>query len=80
MKYILSIQVNPADHPVGVLSSENRNTWAGLRKHLVDIGNEESLKTIDSALFCLCLDDATLNEEKPVPMIKNMLCADATNR
>jgi carnitine O-acetyltransferase len=49
---------------VGVLSTENRRIWAGLREHLLkdDHGhdvppNRESLQIVDSALFVLCLDD-----------------------
>ena len=55
-----------AKSAVGVLTTENRRTWAGLREHLlsgVDKGddgvsmNQETLKLVDSALFILCLDD-----------------------
>lgn len=71
----------PAEYPLGVLSSENRDTWAALRKHLISIGdNEKALLSIDSALFCLCLDETTLDNENPVPMIREMLSGDATNR
>ena len=49
---------------VGVLSTENRRVWAGLREHLLkehqghDVPpNRESLQIVDSALFVVCLDD-----------------------
>jgi carnitine O-acetyltransferase len=49
---------------VGVLSTENRRIWAGLRDHLLkdESGrevppNRESLQIVDSALFVVCLDD-----------------------
>jgi len=49
---------------VGVLSTENRRIWAGLREYLLkndhehDVPpNRESLQIVDSALFVLCLDD-----------------------
>lgn len=49
---------------VGVLSTENRRIWGGLREHLLkeDQGHEnppnrESLQIVDSALFVVCLDD-----------------------
>lgn len=80
LKYVLSTSAPPAEHPIGVLSAENRDTWATLRQHMVNTGNEAALHTIDSALFCLCLDETTLNEDLPVPMIKDMLAGDATNR
>jgi len=50
---------------VGVLSTENRRIWAGLREHLLNADpegyeippNRESLQIVDSALFVVCLDD-----------------------
>jgi len=47
---------------VGVLSTENRRIWAGLREHLLkdehgDAPNRESLQIVDSALFVVCLDN-----------------------
>lgn len=50
---------------VGVLSTENRRIWAGLRDHLLkddhhghqDPPNRQSLQIVDSALFVVCLDD-----------------------
>lgn len=80
LKYVLSTSAPPAEHPVGVLSAENRDTWAALRQHMVNTGNESALKIIDSALFCLCLDETTLNEDVPVLMIRDMLAGDGTNR
>lgn len=54
-----------AKKAIGVLSTENRRIWAGLREHLLkyDQGqevppNRESLQIVDSALFVLCLDDS----------------------
>ena len=44
---------------IGVLSTENRKVWAGLRDVLTrEDGsvNAECLRTVDSALFMLCLD------------------------
>ena len=60
---------------LGVLTTENRKTWAGLRDVLGrDEGsnNAECLSTIDSALFIVCLDytePATSAE-----LCGNMLC------
>ncbi|XP_077203762.1 carnitine O-palmitoyltransferase 2, mitochondrial-like isoform X1 [Paroedura picta] len=45
------------------LTTEDRNTWATVRQLLVQKGNEENLKKIDSAVFCLCLDDASPQDE-----------------
>ncbi|XP_043941382.1 carnitine O-palmitoyltransferase 2, mitochondrial isoform X1 [Protopterus annectens] len=62
LKYILSDNRPPADFPLGYLSSENRNTWALLRQKLLENGNEETLKKVDSAVFCLCLDDCLVKD------------------
>ncbi|KAG8130894.1 hypothetical protein E2320_017597 [Naja naja] len=45
------------------LTTEERNTWANVRQQLVQNGNEESLKKIDSSVFCLCLDNASPQDE-----------------
>ncbi|XP_053148652.1 spermatogenesis-associated protein 9 isoform X2 [Hemicordylus capensis] len=45
------------------LTTEDRNTWATIRQLLVQNGNEESLKRIDSAVFCLCLDGTSPQNE-----------------
>lgn len=66
-----------AEFPVGVLTAENRDVWAGVRDHLVQTQNESSLEAIDSALFCVAIDDkANYADDNPVPMIKNMLSGD----
>ena len=60
---------------LGVLSTENRKVWAGLRDVLTrdeDSNNAECLSTVDSALFILCLD---YTEPKSGPeLCGNMLC------
>eukprot|EP01059_Diplonema_ambulator_P006739 TRINITY_DN16350_c0_g1_i2.p1 TRINITY_DN16350_c0_g1~~TRINITY_DN16350_c0_g1_i2.p1 ORF type:complete len:623 (+),score=232.67 TRINITY_DN16350_c0_g1_i2:47-1915(+) len=48
-----------AANPVGLLTSENRDTWAAAREHLVATGNEKQLHIIDSSVMALCLDDCT---------------------
>lgn len=62
-----------SQNAVGVLTTENRVNWAGLREELqaTEI-NGEALKVIDSALFIVCLDHvepADTNE-----LSTNMLC------
>lgn len=66
------------EFPLGVLTSENRDTWAAVREHLIDTHNESALDTIDSALFVLALDDeANYSADDPVPIVQNMLHGDA---
>lgn len=60
---------------LGVLSTENRKIWAGLRDVLTrgqDTNNAECLSIVDSALFILCLD---YTEPLTGPeLCGNMLC------
>ena len=60
---------------LGVLSTENRKTWAGLRDVLTrdeKSSNAECLEIVDSALFILCLD---YTEPKTgAEICKNVLC------
>ena len=60
---------------LGVLSTENRKVWSGLRDVLTrepDSNNADSLNIVDSALFILCLDYT----EPPnvAALCQNMLC------
>ncbi|VDM66729.1 unnamed protein product [Strongylus vulgaris] len=45
------------DKCVGALTSLDRDQWASAREELVEAGNAEQLRSIDGALFTLCLDD-----------------------
>ena len=60
---------------IGVLSTENRKTWSGLRDVLSreeGSNNSEGLNIVDSALFIVCLDWA---EPKQISQLcGNMLC------
>jgi carnitine O-acetyltransferase len=60
---------------IGVLSTENRKVWSGLRDVLTSepgSNNADSLSIVDSALFVLCLDYT----EPPnvAALCQNMLC------
>jgi len=46
--------------PVGIMTSENRDTWTEMREALIaaNPGNQSALQTIESASFVVCLDDA----------------------
>lgn len=79
-KHVLNDNRPPSDNPLGLLTTENRDTWAKIRYHLSEIGNEKALRTVDSALFCLCLDNGTIDPERPIPMIRDFLFGDGTNR
>ncbi|CAG8456713.1 8521_t:CDS:2 [Ambispora gerdemannii] len=65
--------IEVAKHSVGILSTENRKTWAGLRKILENSeNNKDSLKVLDSALFVVCLDEVSPTSGDDVA--NNMLC------
>lgn len=71
----------PNEHPLGHLTAENRDTWAGLRSHLLSLGNEAQLETIDSALFAVCLDDGgVFQDTDSVPLVREGLFGNAGNR
>lgn len=58
----------------GVLTTENRKIWSNLRNKLnKDKINREILKTIDSALFCLVLDDVEIGSDLN-KISQNFLC------
>lgn len=70
------------EYALGFLTAENRDTWAGLRSHLVSLGNNASnLQAVDSALFAVCLDNgASFDEDHPVDLIREGLFENAGNR
>lgn len=67
-----------AEHALGVLTSENRDTWADIRARLISLGNKESLDYIDSAFYCIALDDVDTNDEQILSA--NFLHGNAKNR
>ncbi|XP_026201794.1 carnitine O-palmitoyltransferase 2, mitochondrial [Anabas testudineus] len=78
LKYILSDSTPAPAFPLGVLTSENRDVWTGLREKLIAAGNAEHLQLVDSALFCLCLDDESMRDH--IQISHNMLHGDGCNR
>jgi carnitine O-acetyltransferase len=57
-----------AEHqlPIGVLTTEHRDTWTEARSHLEGLSkrNAENLKTIDDALFVVCLDTLSIGSDQ----------------
>uniref|UniRef100_A0A336MKE1 CSON002345 protein n=1 Tax=Culicoides sonorensis TaxID=179676 RepID=A0A336MKE1_CULSO len=82
LKYVVRLAENDTQNefPVSVLTTENRDVWANMRLHIMKLGNGNSLRLIDSALFAVSLDDHVFNEAQPIPMIKNMLYENGLNR
>ena len=78
LKYVQQDPVSPAPHPIGYLTSENRDTWANARSLLME-RNSGQIDAIDSALFNLVLDDVhTAND--PLKISKLFLHGDGANR
>lgn len=78
LKYILSDRSLAPEFPLAYLTSEDRDIWAGLRQKLVQGGNEETLRRVDAAVFCLCLDDFPVKDL--IHLSHSMLHGDGTNR
>jgi hypothetical protein len=59
LRYILqeSESTGAKGEPVGLLTSDNRDNWYKARRLLVEGGNEEALKEVETALFTVSLDD-----------------------
>lgn len=79
LKAILADDATPAPHPLGVLTTNGRTDWAAARAELIkNPANAENIKSIDSALFVVCLDDyspKSLEEGN-----RQLLHGDARNR
>lgn len=75
---ILNDNTPPAEHPLGILTSTERNKWAETRKHLENIGNSESLRIIDTSLFAVALDEPISEVSKDI--CKWFLHSDGANR
>lgn len=79
LKNVLSYECTPNDFPLGVLTTENRDTWADARHHLENCGNKEVLTLIDSSILCICLDDYSVGEN-PEVITRSFLHSDGINR
>ncbi|GCB66432.1 carnitine O-palmitoyltransferase 2, mitochondrial [Scyliorhinus torazame] len=77
-KYILSDPRPPPEFCLGYLTSENRDTWTLLRQSLLEAGNAQVLNKIDTAIFCICLDDMTVKDH--LELSHNMLHGNGLNR
>ncbi|XP_050425951.1 carnitine O-palmitoyltransferase 2, mitochondrial isoform X2 [Adelges cooleyi] len=79
LQYILKNNIPPSEHPVGVLTTSERDNWARLRTHLEMLGNKDTLNAIDNSLMMIALDDESLNSE-PISIVKQYLHSNGTNR
>lgn len=79
LTYIMKDKHPVPSHPLGFLTTENRDVWAEVRKHLKSLGNSELLQLIDSAIYALVLDDEDLDNDM-LKLAHNMLHGPASNR
>eukprot|EP00039_Didymoeca_costata_P028328 m.20685 g.20685 ORF g.20685 m.20685 type:complete len:657 (-) comp6920_c0_seq1:151-2121(-) len=67
---ILAMDIDETSHPVGALTTLDRDTWAKARTSLVlDEHNKTLIEQIDSALFTICLED-----ESPMDLSSETHC------
>jgi len=78
LDYIQRDAVAPAEHPLGYLTSENRDKWAAARQ-LLEQDNREQMEAIDGALFNLVLDDVTTGDDRQ-KITKTFLHGNGANR
>ncbi|KAF2367185.1 Acyltransferase ChoActase/COT/CPT [Trinorchestia longiramus] len=66
-------------HPLGYLTSENRDTWAKVRQELVAAGNGEALEAIDHAAYNIVFDSHDVGAD-PQKCFRTFLYGDGGNR
>ncbi|MFD9894792.1 choline/carnitine O-acyltransferase [Amycolatopsis sp. NPDC059027] len=62
----------------GHFTTKARAEWAATRQALIDAGNAEALDTIETALFCVCLEDLTPKDTQEA--CDQLLHGDSGNR
>lgn len=82
LKYICELKTPPAEFPVGILTTGNRDKWAEWRQHLESIGNDKILKLIDGSILNLALDeiDEFSNRERLTNIARQFMHSDGVNR
>lgn len=82
LQAVLAAGANPAapDTSIGHLTTKARAEWATSRQALLDChpGNAEQLDVVETALFCLCLED--LAPADPREASDQLLHGDSANR
>ncbi|MDT8912218.1 choline/carnitine O-acyltransferase [Amycolatopsis sp. PS_44_ISF1] len=53
----MGVRASSPEVAAGPFTTKARAEWAASRAALIEAGNGEALETIETALFCLCLDD-----------------------
>ena len=60
---------------IGELTTSERNFWAREREHLANLSqrNQDNLRSLDSAIFALCLDDISYEPTQRIEAAHNFL-------
>ncbi|XP_059611448.1 carnitine O-palmitoyltransferase 2, mitochondrial [Phlebotomus argentipes] len=68
--------------PLGIFTTQNRDTWAELRSHLETLSenNKQLLRVVDSAIICVCLDDIDYAPDDVSKRVTDYLFSNAGNR
>ena len=78
LRTVLETERRP-DAPVGHLTTMARAEWAQARAALLDLpGNAEALDQVETALFCVCLEDVTPRDD--LHACDRLLHGDSGNR
>lgn len=78
LKHIATDNKKPAEFPIGLLTSTNRDVWADAREKLSAAGNEALLKDIDGSIMLLAFDSEQAEELGSIS--RHYLHSDGTNR
>lgn len=73
---------DPSQHPLGIMTTQNRNQWAEFRQHLESLSerNRRNLQLLDSGILCVCLDDISYSPEDVTCRVRDYLFSNASNR
>lgn len=79
--HIITKDLKKNEKSVGILTTENRDIWAKARDHLLSINpdNTQLMRTIDSSLFVVCLEEESVGED-PRKVMRTFLHGDGLNR
>lgn len=82
LQYLNTLKSLDDGNTFGSLTTQNRKIWSQARNHIVGLSsqNAQNMDLIDSALFCMCLDDTSYDANQPVPTIRNFLFDEHANR
>ncbi|WP_412516709.1 choline/carnitine O-acyltransferase [Actinomadura madurae] len=68
----------PPEPSAGHLTTKARAEWAASREALIALGNDDALDTVETALFCVCLEDFA--PASTVEACDHLLHGDSGNR